>query len=122
MEMGMATPCPASGYSGVGVPGELLTPRKAARLPRPEHCGGLWQNAADPASSGFHSRIRARPPTADNRLGSERRATSANRGSTSVALQVEIGCSSSAFKHKDGAILRTITHAESRGKGACRKL
>ena len=39
-----------------------------------------------------------------------------------VADQVEIGCSRVAFKHKEGAIPPTSTHADSPGKEACDRL
>ena len=36
-----------------------------------------------------------------------------------IADQVEIGCGGGAFKHKEGAIPPTSTHADSPGKDAC---
>jgi hypothetical protein len=39
-----------------------------------------------------------------------------------IADQVEIDCSGSAFKHKEGAIPPTSAHADSPGKRACDRL
>ena len=36
-----------------------------------------------------------------------------------IGDQVEIGCGGGAFKHKEGAIAPTSTHADSPGKVAC---
>ena len=89
------------------------------RVPRSGRCGGGWQNAPDPAGSDSDSGCPELPPRGATRPDAHASAHPGIRYRPEVADQVEIGCSRVAFKHKEGAIPPTSTHADSTGKNAC---
>jgi hypothetical protein len=91
-----------------------------AQLPRSGRRDGSWRNVPDLANSGKHSAVRAQPPAADTRPGTEPRAASVHRGSNSGSWsgRDRLRERGRAFKQKDGAIPPTSSHAESLGKRA----